>query len=175
MSPIIDNSSATNEKNVSRYIYQFSDGSNQYIANYVNGISDTGAEISIPKGAIVEDISMKLSGVSSTGWSDYTTEDRNDWISGSDSLIDNRGDTLTLALSEQQSVFFPHGVRDGYDNSTDAWMDHSTGSLRQPHTSFSLEPQFAQQNRQSSSAFSGQSQGAVLKHHDWLFLSTWSS
>lgn len=125
MSPIIDNSSATDEKNVSRYIYQFSDGSNQYIANYVNGISDTGAEISIPKGAIVEDISMKLSGVSSTGWSDYTTEDRNDWISGSDSLIDNRGDTLTLALSEQQSVFFPHGVRDGYDNSTDAWMDRS--------------------------------------------------
>lgn len=175
MSPVIDNSSATGEKNVSRYIYQFSDGSNQYIANYVNGISDTGAEISIPKGAIVEDISMKLSGVSSTGWSDYNIEDRDDWILGSDSLIDNRGDTLTLALDGQESTFFSHGIRDSYDNSSDAWLDHSTGSLRQPHTSSSLEPQFAQQNRQSSSAFSGQSQGAVLKHHDWLFLSTWSS
>ena len=49
---------------------------------------------------------MKLSGVSSTGWSDYTTEDRDDWILGSDSLIDNRGDTLTLALDDQESTFF---------------------------------------------------------------------
>ena len=66
---------------------------------------------------------MKLSGVSSTGWSDYTIEDRDDWILGSDSLIDNRGDTLTLALDGQESTFFPHGIRDSYDNSSDAWLD----------------------------------------------------
>ena len=67
---------------ISRHIYQFSDGSTEYMALYQNGRTDDGAEISIPKGAVVSDISMTLSGASSTGWSDIVVDQRSDWMSG---------------------------------------------------------------------------------------------
>ena len=71
--------------------------------------------------------------------------------------------------------FSPHGLDDVISNESDAWLDNGSYSIRQPHTSNSTENLFSMQVKKTSSALIAQSQGAVLKHHDWLFLSTWSS
>ena len=47
---------------VARHIYDFKDGSSEYIALYQGGNPDVGAEIQIPKGALVTDVSLTLSG-----------------------------------------------------------------------------------------------------------------
>ena len=160
---------------VSRHIYQFSDGSTEYLALYQNGRTDDGAEISIPKGAVVNDISMTLSGASSTGWSDIVVEQRPDWMDGTSGLTDSRSDSLTLAPSQMNNSFIPHGLDDVASENSDAWFDNGTYSIRQPHTSNSTENLFSMQVKKASPSLIAQSQGAILKHHDWLFLSTWSS
>jgi hypothetical protein len=160
---------------ISRHIYQFSDGSTEYMALYQNGRTDDGAEISIPKGAVVSDISMTLSGASSTGWSDIVVDQRSDWMSGVSGLTDSRSESLTLAPSQLNNSFTPHGLDDSVNENSDAWFDNGTYSIRQPHTSNSTENLFSMQVKKTSSALIAQSQGAILKHHDWLFLSTWSS
>ena len=159
---------------ISRHIYQFSDGSTEYMALYQNGRTDDGAEISIPKGAVVSDISMTLSGASSTGWSDIVVDQRSDWMSGVSGLTDSRSESLTLAPSQLNNSFTPHGLDDSVNENSDAWFDNGTYSIRQPHTSNSTENLFSMQVKKTSSALIAQSQGAILKHHDWLFLSTWS-
>ena len=159
---------------ISRHIYQFSDGSTEYMALYQNGRTDDGAEISIPKGAVVSDISMTLSGASSTGWSDIVVDQRSDWMSGVSGLTDSRSESLTLAPSQLNNSFTPHGLDDSVNENSDAWFDNGTYSIRQPHTSNSTENLFSMQVKKNSSALIAQSQGAILKHHDWLFLSTWS-
>ncbi|RJU84400.1 MAG: hypothetical protein DWB99_00585 [Candidatus Poseidoniales archaeon] len=169
---LIDDVSANN---VPRHIYQFSDGSNEYMALYQNGRTDDGAEISIPKGATVNDISMTLSGASSTGWSDVVVDQRSDWMAGISGLTDSRSGDLTLAPSQMNNSFSPHGLDEETSNNSDAWLDNGTYSIRQPHTSNSTENLFSMQVKKTSSALIAQSQGAILKHHDWLFLSTWSS
>ena len=160
---------------VSRHIYQFSDGSTEYMALYQNGRTDDGAEISIPKGATVSDISMTLSGASSTGWSDILVDQRSDWMEGVSGLTDSRSGDLTLAPSQMNNSFSPHGLDDVVSDDSDAWLDNGSYSIRQPHTSNSTENLFSMQVKKTSPALMAQSQGAVLKHHDWLFLSTWSS
>ena len=63
---------------VARHAYGFSDGSTEYVALYQGASPDTGAKVQIPVGAEVVDVSMTLSGASSTGWSSTsstTTED----------------------------------------------------------------------------------------------------
>lgn len=169
---LIDDVSANN---VPRHIYQFSDGSNEYMALYQNGRTDDGAEISIPKGATVNDISMTLSGASSTGWSDVVVDQRSDWMAGISGLTDSRSGDLTLAPSQMNNSFSSHGLDEETSNNSDAWLDNGTYSIRQPHTSNSTENLFSMQVKKTSSALIAQSQGAILKHHDWLFLSTWSS
>jgi len=169
----IDNVSA--QGGLSRHIYQFEDGSTEYIALYQNGRTDDGAEVSIPKGAIVSDVSMTLSGASATGWSDSEVTDRDDWMAGTSTMTDTRSDTLTLSPSQNNNSFFAHGLDDVVDNNSDAWFDNGTYSIRQPHTSNSTENLYSQQVLKTSPALMAQSQGAILKHHDWLFLSTWSS
>ena len=169
---LVDDASANG---VSRHIYQFSDGSTEYMALYQNGRTDDGAEISIPKGATVSDISMTLSGASSTGWSDILVDERSEWMEGVSGLTDSRSGDLTLAPNQMNNSFSPHGLDDVISNESDAWLDNGSYSIRQPHTSNSTENLFSMQVKKTSSALIAQSQGAVLKHHDWLFLSTWSS
>ncbi|MBT05255.1 MAG: hypothetical protein CMA92_05785 [Euryarchaeota archaeon] len=161
--------------NVSRHIYQFSDGSTEYMALYQNGRTDDGAEISIPKGAEVSDISMTLSGASATGWSSELVDSRSDWMDGSSAMTDSRSDTLTLSPTENNESFISHSLSENISQESDAWYDNGTFSVRQPHTSNATENLFSMQVKKTSSALIAQSQGAVLKHHDWLFLSTWSS
>ena len=75
---------------ISRHIYEFNDGSTEHVALYQGANPDTGAEISLPKGALVTDVSMTLSGASATGWSQTDTDVRDDWIEGSASSSDSR-------------------------------------------------------------------------------------
>jgi len=58
---------------VARHVYEFSDGSSEYVALYQGANPDTGATIRLPKGAEVVDVSFTLSGASSTGWSSTAT------------------------------------------------------------------------------------------------------
>ena len=51
---------------VARHVYEFSNGNDEYIALYQGANPDVGSSISIPKGAKVTDVSMTLSGASST-------------------------------------------------------------------------------------------------------------
>lgn len=158
-----------------RHVYEFHDGSNEYIALYQGANADLGAKVSLPKGALVTDVSMTLSGASATGWSQVVADDRVHWIRGDETNVDDRSGDLTLALDNRSNNFLPHGD-DAYVNpNSDAWLDNGSYALRQPHTSNATESLFSQQLTKTSSSFMAQSQGAILKHHDWLFLSTWSS
>ena len=160
---------------ISRHIYEFNDGSTEHVALYQGANPDTGAEISLPKGALVTDVSMTLSGASATGWSQTDTDVRDDWIEGSASSSDSRSGELSLGLSNHSTSFFPHGYDESMNPASDAWLDYGTYSIRQPHTSNSTESRFSQQVLKTSTGLTKQSQGAILKHHDWLFMSTWSS
>lgn len=160
---------------VARHIYEFKDGSSEYIALYQGGNPDSGAEIEIPKGALVTDVSLTLSGASATGWSQIVKDLRKDWVKGQESFVDDRSGDLTLAMDNRSILFDPHG-NDAIENvNSNAWLDNGTFSLRQPHTSNATESRFSQQVSKTSTTFMAQGQGAILKHHDWLFLSTWSS
>ena len=158
---------------VARHVYEFSDGSTEYIALFQGANPDTGAQVTLPKGALVTDVTMTLSGASATGWSQKVTDNRADWIRGTDSLTDSRSGELSLALASPQKDFFPHGYDETVNPNSDAWLDNGSYSLRQPHTSNSTESRFSTQVTKTSSSLMAQGQGAVLKHHDWLFLSTW--
>jgi len=160
---------------VARHVYEFSDGSTEYIALFQGANPDTGAQITLPKGALVTDVTMTLSGASATGWSQKVTDDRAQWIRGTDSMTDSRSGDLSLALASPEREFFPHGYDETVNSNSDAWLDNGSYSLRQPHTSNSTESRFSTQVTKTSSSLMAQGQGAVLKHHDWLFLSTWSS
>ena len=158
-----------------RHVYEFSDGSVEHIALYQGANPDMGASVSLPKGAMVTDVSMTLSGASATGWSQVVADDRVHWNRGASSNTDARSGELTLAMDNVSHHFLPHGNDAYVDENSDAWLDNGSFALRQPHTSNATEALFSQQLTKTSSSFMAQSQGAILKHHDWLFLSTWSS
>ena len=158
-----------------RHVYTFSDGSNEHIALFQGANPDLGATVDLPRGALVTDVTMTLSGASATGWSQVVADDRVHWIRGAETGTDDRSDDLTLALANVSRNFLPHGSNAYIDPNSDAWLDNGSNALRQPHTSNATESLFSQQLTKTSSSFMAQSQGAILKHHDWLFLSTWSS
>ena len=158
-----------------RHVYEFSDGSVEHIALYQGANPDMGAAVSLPRGALVTDVSMTLSGASATGWSQIVTDDRDHWIRGTEADIDDRSGDLTLAMNNVSRNFLPHAEDAYVDPNSDAWLDNGSYALRQPHTSNATETLYSQQLTKTSSSFMAQSQGAILKHHDWLFLSTWSS
>lgn len=160
---------------VSRHIYSLHDGSSEYVALYQGANPDAGAMIALPKGALVTDVSMTLSGASATGWSQTVTDDRDEWMEGTSSATDSRSGDLSLAFSNRSTIFFPHGYDEIADSASDAWLDNGSYAIRQPHTSNSTENRFSQQSLKTSSSLMKQGQGAILKHHDWLFMSTWSS
>ena len=158
-----------------RHVYEFSDGSVEHVALYQGANPDMGASVSLPRGAYVTDVSMTLSGASATGWSQVVADDRVHWIRGAESAVDDRSGDLTLGLDNISRNFLPHGNDAYVDPNSDAWLDNGSYALRQPHTSNATESLYSQQLTKTSSSFMAQSQGAILKHHDWLFLSTWSS
>ena len=73
-----------------RHVYEFSDGSVEHIALYQGANPDMGASVSLPKGAMVTDVSMTLSGASATGWSQVVADDRVHWNRGASSNTDAR-------------------------------------------------------------------------------------
>ena len=158
-----------------RHVYEFHDGSTEYVALYQGANPDTGAKVKLPRGALVTDVSMTLSGASATGWSQVVSDTRAQWVAGQATDMDDRSGDLTLAMDSISEAFYPHGFDEAADPQSDAWLDNGSYALRQPHTSNATEGLFSQQLTKTSSSFMAQSQGAILKHHDWLFLSTWSS
>ena len=82
----------------SRHIYTFSDGSVENIALYQGGADKTSI-VAMPKGAEVLDVQMTLSGASSTGWSQVTTDTYDEWMDGESSMVDPRSEELTLGLN----------------------------------------------------------------------------
>ena len=158
-----------------RHVYEFHDSSTEYVALYQGANPDLGAKVSLPRGALVTDVSMTLSGASATGWSQILSDTRDHWVDGQESNTDDRSGDLTLSMDSISESFYPHSFDEVANTNSDAWLDNGTFALRQPHTSNATEGLFSQQITKSSSSFMAQSQGAILKHHDWLFLSTWSS
>ncbi|MDA8568218.1 hypothetical protein N9L15_02880, partial [Euryarchaeota archaeon] len=138
---------------VSRHIYEFSDGSTEHVALYQGANPDIGAEISLPKGALVTEVSMTLSGASATGWSQTVTDDRDEWIAGGASATDSRSGDLSLDLANSSSSFFAHGFDETVNPASDAWLDNGSYAVRQPHTSNSTESRFSQQVLKTSSNF----------------------
>ena len=112
--------------------------------SYQGANPDTGAEISLPKGALVTDVSMTLSGASATGWSQTDTDVRDDWIEGSASSSDSRSGESSLGLSNHSTSFFPHGYRESMNPASDAWLDNGilSANLTLPN---STESRFSQQ------------------------------
>ncbi|DAC68266.1 MAG TPA: hypothetical protein D7I13_03900, partial [Candidatus Poseidoniales archaeon] len=128
-----------------RHVYEFSDGSVEHIALYQGANPDMGAAVSLPRGALVTDVSMTLSGASATGWSQIVTDDRDHWIRGTEADIDDRSGDLTLAMSNVSRNFLPHAGDAYVDPNSDAWLDNGSYALRQPHTSNATETLYSQQ------------------------------
>ena len=122
-----------------RHVYEFHDGSVDYIALYQGANPDSGAMVSLPRGAEVTDVSLTLSGASATGWSQRVADDRVHWVAGDESGTDDRSDDLTLGLANTMNHFLPHGQDAYVDNNSDAWLDNGSYALRQPHTSNATE------------------------------------
>ena len=81
----------------SRHIYTFSDGSVENIALYQGGADKT-TLVAMPKGAEVLDVQVTLSGASSTGWSQVTTDTYDEWMEGIPSQMDARSEELSFGI-----------------------------------------------------------------------------
>jgi len=156
-----------------RHIYTFSDGSVENIALYQGG-SDKTSKVAIPKGAEILDVEVTLSGASSTGWSQVTTDTYEEWMDGDSNSADARSGELTLGFSDFETQMNSHSLSEQENPGTTAWLDNGSYAVRQPHTSNSTETRFSNQVRISSNNLMAQGQGAILRNHDWLFLSTFS-
>ena len=157
----------------SRHIYTFSDGSVENIALYQGG-PDKSTVVAMPKGAEVLDVQVTLSGASSTGWSQVSTDNYDEWMDGVSSQVDARSDDLTLGFDSGGMEFSPHGMDEEILTGSDAWLDNGSFAIRQPHTSNSTEVRFSNQVRITSTNFMAQGQGAILENHDWIFMSTFT-
>jgi hypothetical protein len=157
-----------------RHIYTFAGGAPDAMALYTGSTADRTTKISIPKGAEILDVEMTLSGASSTGWSSVSSATRDDWMSGTSVNIDQRSEDLAMGLESPESLFFGHALDETTTSPNSAWLDNGTYSIRQTPLSNSSESRFTMQQQFSSSTFMYQSQGAILSHHGWLFLSKWS-
>ena len=157
----------------SRHIYTFSDGSVENIALYQGG-SDKTSIVSMPKGAEVLDVQVTLSGASSTGWSQVSTDTYDEWMEGNPSQVDARSEELSLGFNSSEIAYSTHGSDEESLPGSNAWKDNGSFAIRQPHTSNSTESRFSNQIRVTSSNFMAQGQGAILRNHDWLFMSTFT-
>ncbi|MBT5183865.1 MAG: hypothetical protein HOM47_01675 [Euryarchaeota archaeon] len=157
----------------SRHIYTFSDGSIENIALYQGG-SDKTTKVAIPKGAEVLDVQVTLSGASSTGWSQVSTDTYEEWMDGEANRADSRSGDLTLGFDSGDVIFAPHAVDEDINSGTSSWLDNGSFAVRQPHTSNSTENRFSNQIKMTSQNFMAQGQGAIIRNHDWLFMSTFT-
>jgi hypothetical protein len=156
-----------------RHIYTFSDGSVENIALYQGGADKT-TKVALPKGAEVLDVHVTLSGASSTGWSQVSTDSYDEWMDGSSSGVDSRSEDLALGFGSGDVVFAPHGVDEDTLTGSNSWLDNGSYAVRQPHTSNSTETRFSSQVKLTSANFMAQGQGAIVRNHDWLFMSTFT-
>ena len=109
----------------SRHIYTFSDGSIENIALYQGG-ADKSTLVAMPKGAEVLDVQVTLSGASSTGWSQVTTDTYEDWMDGNPSQTDARSEDLTLGFDSGDTEFASHGIDEEMLTGSDAWLDNGS-------------------------------------------------
>tara|TARA_Y100000766_G_C18916824_1_gene612256 strand:+ start:5865 stop:11231 length:5367 start_codon:yes stop_codon:yes gene_type:complete len=157
----------------SRHIYTFSDGSIENVALYQGGADKT-TIVSMPKGAEVLDVQVTLSGASSTGWSQVTTDTYDEWMDGVPSQMDARSEELALGFASGGTEISSHGSDEEELPGSDAWLDNGSFAIRQPHTSNSSELRFSNQVKVTSANLMAQGQGAMLRNHDWLFMSTFT-
>ena len=157
----------------SRHIYTFSDGSVENIALYQGGADKT-TKVALPKGAEVLDVQVTLSGASSTGWSQVTTDTYDEWMDGVLNGVDARSEDLALGFDSGDTEYATHSADEEMLPNSDAWLDNGSFAIRQPHTSNSNESRFSNQIKLSSANFMAQGQGAILRNHDWLFMSTFT-
>ena len=157
----------------SRHVYTFSDGGIENIALYQGG-SDKTTKVSIPKGAEVLDVHVTLSGASSTGWSQVATDSYDEWMDGVSNQVDSRSEELSLGLDSGDVVFEAHSTDEDTVSGSSSWLDNGSFAVRQPHTSNSTETRFSSQVKMTSANFMAQGQGAILRNHDWLFMSTFT-
>ena len=168
---IIEDAEATG---VSRHNYTFSDGSTENIALFQGGAPDRTTKVLLPKGAEVLDVEITLSGASSTGWSQVTTDTYDEWMDGSTNRVDTRSEELTLGFADGDTVVGAHGIDEPEISGSTSWLDNGSFAIRQPHTSNSTESRFTEQVKMSSQNLMAQGQGAIMRNHDWLFMSTWT-
>ena len=174
MSPLSELFIAEAEANgSSRHIYTFANGDVENIALYQGGADKT-TVVAMPKGAEVLDVQVTLSGASSTGWSQVTTDSYDEWMDGFSSQADARSEMLTLGFDSSSVEFSSHGTDEETVSGSDAWLDNGSYAIRQPHTSNSTESRFSNQVKMTSSNLMAQGQGAILKNHDWIFMSTFT-
>ena len=173
ISPGVSSAEAESSGRSLRHIYAFADGDGQNIANYGGGSPDVSTVVSIPKGAKVTDVEMKLAGASATGWSDVEASDVEDWMGGEYTSIDVRSEDLTLGMLNPELSFESFGLDTYTDDQSTAMYDNGSFALRQPHTSNATETRFSKQVELQSNVLMSRSQGAIVKHHDYLFMSTW--
>ena len=174
LSPLSETFISEAEANgASRHIYTFSDGSVENIALYQGGADKT-TMVAIPKGAEVLDVQVTLSGASSTGWSQVTTDTYDEWMDGTSNRADARSSDLTLGFDESEDADSMHSTDDEILPGSTAWLDNGSFAVRQPHTSNSTETRFSNQVKVTSTNFMVLGQGAILRNHDWLFMSTFS-
>ncbi len=158
-----------------RHLTTFGSGSTEAIATYQPGQIDTSITLDIPKGVEVSDISVDLSGASLTGWAQSLYTDRVNWQTGSPSSVDIRSDAVSLDMQNKLTDFIPHDSSTELQPTSTAWFDNGSYSLQQPHTSNVTETLFSQQHTLTGTALMSQSQGAILKHKGWLYMSDWST
>ena len=113
----------------SRHIYTFSDGSVENIALYQGGADKT-TLVAMPKGAEVLDVQVTLSGASSTGWSQVTTDTYDEWMDGTPSQMDARSDELSLGFATGGDEFFTHGSQEEELPGSNAWLDNGSYANR---------------------------------------------
>ena len=119
----------------SRHIYTFSDGSIENIALYQGGADKT-TIVAMPKGAEVLDVHVTLSGASSTGWSQVSTDTYEDWMGGVSSQTDARSEELTLGFQDSDTEFSSHGMDEEYIPGSDAWLDNGSGNSSTTYLKF---------------------------------------
>jgi hypothetical protein len=145
---IIEDAEATG---VSRHNYTFSDGSTENIALFQGGAPDRTTKVSLPKGAEVLDVEITLSGASSTGWSQVTTDTYDEWMDGSTNRVDTRSEELTLGFADGDTVVGAHSIDEPEISGSTSWLDNGSFAIRQPHTSNSTESRFTEQVKMSRS------------------------
>ena len=157
MSPLSETSSERPKKfnGASRHIYTFSDGSVENIALYQGGADKT-TLVAMPKGAEVLDVQVTLSGASSTGWSQVTTDTYDEWMEGIPSQMDARSEELAFGFATGGTEFASHGLGEEELADSDAWLDNGSFAIRQPHTSNSSELRFSNQVKVTSANFMAQ-------------------